>query len=65
LPGTPDSDLADADVHARYLAGERAAVTAGDHREVPRNQRSGQTTETLTVSSSAAISPAVRLLAML
>src|SRR5208282_4614465 len=34
LPGTPDGDLADADVHARYLAGERAAVTAGDHREV-------------------------------
>jgi len=31
----------------------------------PRNQRSGATTETLTVSSSAAIWPAVRLLAML
>jgi len=30
----------------------------------PRNQRSGQTTETLIVSSSAAIWPAARLLAM-
>src|SRR5208337_3060338 len=32
--GQPDGDLAGADVHALYLAGERVAVTAGDHRDV-------------------------------
>src|SRR5271157_873776 len=36
LPGTPDGDLAGADVHALYLAGESVAVTAGDHREVAK-----------------------------
>jgi len=36
LPGTPDGNLAGADVHALYLAGEREAVTAGDHREVAK-----------------------------
>ena len=36
LPGTPDGNLASADVHALYLAGEREAVTAGDHREVAK-----------------------------
>jgi len=36
LPGTPDGDLAGADVHAFYLAGERAAVTADDYREVAK-----------------------------
>jgi hypothetical protein len=29
---TPDRDFAGADVHALYLAGERAAIAAGDHR---------------------------------
>jgi hypothetical protein len=37
LPGTPDGNLAGADVHALYLAGERAAVTASDHREVAKD----------------------------
>src|SRR5271165_4279419 len=36
LPGTPDGNLAGADVHALYLAGESVAVTAGDHREVAK-----------------------------
>ena len=66
LPGTPDGNLAGADVHALYLAGEREAVAAGDHREVAKEPAvRTRPPSGLIVSSSTAVWAAVRLLAKL
>jgi hypothetical protein len=62
--GTPDGDLPGADVHAVHLAGERMAVTAGDHREVTKEPAVGTDHRDAGRVLAAAIWPAVSGLAM-